>query len=575
MDIREQVSIMKAELRLANRSSGIANWTPEGRAKSLAVRKAKGSVWGWDKRKRGTDESISPGFDRTMQAIEEDAPSVRRRLAAEASGTPSIGPRNKYADEMKAQQLEAFKAWLAEVNRVSGAIEDFNAAVATAGGVSKGTLGGGSRRGKPIGSVTTDKAPAVKPIEKSIRRQFEKNGGSYARDPEGRDAMMDMVAEKAEYYSARPAQKVEMEKNMYRQIRDNGSMTMRETPAADPGAAFKVKLAQKRAFTAERDTVKAQLKDGESARPVGNGMWIGRDAFGNERVISGIGEEGVLPFKLKLKDPGKASAKAKAPANNDFEDMMEDARFLIGGRYYDRVANRWTAAARAASLAARKAKGSVWGWDKRKRATAKTESGTTVPSEGDSKDARAVVADEAQKQLEDTIQEEKAGYWDVLTEKIEDAVASYKEKGIEGMSESEKKRLADVLSESGELPENLKELLKELQGESKKEGEEKNAKPVEESGNSEGEAQFDNIVSGFKKMIEKGSTPTSENLKKQLAKDGDEAKYKLAVDALGEAWNAHSLDMFGDKYARDPKNNAEFRAFQKKIGVPTEFIGGK
>jgi hypothetical protein len=55
------------------RQDGIANWTKEARAKSLAVRRAKGSVWGWDKRQRQADNP-SPGFERIMKDIAEYDP---------------------------------------------------------------------------------------------------------------------------------------------------------------------------------------------------------------------------------------------------------------------------------------------------------------------------------------------------------------------------------------------------------------------------------------------------------------------------------------------------------------------
>jgi hypothetical protein len=100
--------------------------------------------------------------------------------------------------------------------------------------------------------------------------------------------------------------------------------------------------------------------------------------------------------------------------------------------------------------------------------------------------------------------------------------------------------------------------------------------PVKLSGTSEPEAseQWDNLVSGFKTMIGKGAKPTLRNLQTQLAKDHDEKKFKLASAALAEAYNTDSLDKFQDEFERDPKNNFEFRTFQKKNGVPPEFIGG-
>jgi hypothetical protein len=82
------------------------------------------------------------------------------------------------------------------------------------------------------------------------------------------------------------------------------------------------------------------------------------------------------------------------------------------------------------------------------------------------------------------------------------------------------------------------------------------------------------MVSGFKTMIGKGAKPTLANLQKQFEKDHDEKKFKLASAALAEAYNTDSLDKFQDEFERDPKNNSEFRTFQKKNGVPPEFIGG-
>jgi hypothetical protein len=101
--------------------------------------------------------------------------------------------------------------------------------------------------------------------------------------------------------------------------------------------------------------------------------------------------------------------------------------------------------------------------------------------------------------------------------------------------------------------------------------------PVKLSGPSEPEEseQWDNLVSGFKSIIDKGSKPTLRNLQSQLEKDHDEQKFKLASAALTEAYNTTSLDKFQDKFGRDPSNNSEFRTFQKSIGVPPEFIGEK
>ena len=72
------------------RQDGIANWTKEARAKSLAVRRAKGSVWGWDKRQRASADSLTPGFDRLMRDLEEYDPDktyIRARNAEDELNT--------------------------------------------------------------------------------------------------------------------------------------------------------------------------------------------------------------------------------------------------------------------------------------------------------------------------------------------------------------------------------------------------------------------------------------------------------------------------------------------------------
>jgi hypothetical protein len=354
MNISEQILIMKHETRLANRTNGdgLKNWTPEARAKSLAVRRAKGSVWGWDKRPRGSADSLSPGFDRIMEDIEKDAPRVRRIMELHASGTPTIGPRDKYADELAAQQLESFKAWLAEVKRVEGAIDDFNGVVAALGGLTGGMAK--AQRGQRIGPVKADaatEAAAKKAaVEKSIRRNFEKRNADHLRKyPEERPVMLDMVAEKAEYYSAQPARKVEMEKEAYRRIRDEGISSMRE--ASDYAAEFKTALEAKRTYVRERDAVKPKLHIDEVAYPVGNGRWVAQMPDGSERVI----DASPVPVVLKLKKPAPAPKKTgKLKDDNDWADMLQDSRYLIGGRYFDHVANRSSAEEQAAGADAQR-----------------------------------------------------------------------------------------------------------------------------------------------------------------------------------------------------------------------------
>jgi hypothetical protein len=534
MDIHEQIEIMKAEARITNRagSDGIRNWTPEARAKSLAIRRARGSVWGWDKRARASLASpSSEAFDRSMDALSEDAEDIKKTRAIHDAGGYTLEAPNKQAEAMKAKYLEAFKEWYGNLQRVDEAISDFNEVTAVMGGLTSGVAQAqrGTYIGQGYGSREAQSAARkVSIYEKAIRRNFEKRNADHLRKyPEDRAVMMDMVAEKAEYYSAQPAQKVEIEKAAYRQIRDTGSVTMRETPKTQ-GADYKTLLDAKRNYVREREAVRPQLQPDEVAYPAGNGIWIGRLPSGDERVISAVPE----------------------------------------GLY-----NRWSPLARAMSLAVRRAKGSVWGWDKRKRATAETVEADRGKTNVDEESKRKLLADEAQKQLEDAIQEEKAGYWDVLTENIEDALAAYKEKGVAGMSASEKQRLSEALSGSGELSESLQAFMDEISA-STEIGEDGATKSVtDEPADPEESEQWGSLVTGFKTMIEKGDKPTIGNLQAQFEKDKDEEKFKLATAALVEAWHTDSLDKFQDKFGRDPKNNNEFRTFQKKNGVPAEFIG--
>jgi hypothetical protein len=585
MNTTEQIAIMKYEARLANRANaeGIRNWTPEARAASLATRRANGSVWGWNHRKRAMP-STSEAFDRSMEAMTEDAETVRSALASQRAGVPTIGARSKYADQVAEQRLEDFKAWLAELKRTDDAIADFNEIVAVMGGMTSGIAK--AQRGQTIGPdygtpAAESAARKASAVEKSIRRNFEKRNADYLREnPDERGIMLDMVAEKAEYYSASPAQKVEMEKDAYRQIRDNGSMNMREKKSASDyqrgsdldalravfpdiveakplgqgvwnvrkadgsasiitgpssgtsadrtkrtGADYGTLLDAKRNYVRERDAVRPQLQADEVAYPAGNGIWIGRLPNGDERVISA--------------DPG------------------------TGGMH-----NRWSPAARAASLAVRRAKGSVWGWDKRKRAspdtsgTNKQQSAPSSAPSGDGKSMKDYIADGFSGLDPDwaakTVRriEERESWGKKLTTDEERLLKEYNayveemnKKGGDG-----KEPVARLL-ESGVMTSNG---------------------PVKLSGSPDPEEseQWDNMVSGFKTMIGKGAKPTLANLQKQFEKDHDEEKFKLASAALAEAYNTDSLDKFQDEFERDPKNNSEFRTFQKKNGVPPEFIGG-
>ncbi len=471
MNTTQQIEIMKFETRLANRArtEGMANWNEEARAASLAVRRARGSVWGWDKRKRykpfGEEKDA---IDKSLEELSYAAEQVRKQREREDAGETFIGPRDKYADQIAAQRLESFKAWLAEVKRVEGAIDQFNGTVAALGGLTSGAAM--ARKGKSIGPVTVDpaaEAAAKKAaIEKSIRRNYEKRNADHLRKyPEERDVMLDMVAEKAEYYSAQPARKVEMEKAAYRRIRDGGATQMRETPQIE-AKEYKTLLADKRAFVREREAVRVQLKTGEQARSVGNGMWIGRMPDGQERLIrSGT------PSSVKS-------------VNDDLLDAIQEAR--LGARMGSGlIVNRHTSA--CASSKDEKCNCSCGG----------SQHGTEV------------------------------GNTPTKTEESDDT----KDK--------------------------------------------KDAAPVDGAEDPEASADFEGLIAGFKALIEKGEKPTRRTLIEQFKKDLDGPKLQLAIKALGEAWHTFSLDKFQNKYQRDPRNNFEFRTFQKKNGIPPEFIGGK
>jgi hypothetical protein len=511
MDIKEQITIMKYEARLANRSNdeGIRNWSPEARAASLATRRANGSVWGWNHRKRAAPYT-SEAFDRSMDAMTEDAEAIRR---SQASGVPTISAPSKYAEQLAADRLQAFKQWLSEVKRTDDAIADFNEIVAVMGGLTSGIAK--AQRGQTIGPVTSDAAAEAAArkaaVEKSIRRNFEKRNADYLREnPDERGIMLDMVAEKAEYYSASPAQKVEMEKDAYRQIRDNGSMTMRETPAAK-GADYGTLLDAKRNYVRERDAVRPQLQADEIAYPVGNGIWIGRLPNGDERVISAVPETGWLYNRAHSAACASSQGKecdcscggsqhgtqAAGSAPNGNGKSMKD--YIENG--FSNLDPDW-----AAKTVRRIEERESWG--------------------------KKITATEKR-----------------LLEEYNAHVEEMNKKGGDG-----KEPVARVI-ESGVMTSDG---------------------PVKLSGTSEPEAseQWDNLVSGFKTMIGKGAKPTLRNLQTQLAKDHDEKKFKLASAALAEAYNTDSLDKFQDEFERDPKNNFEFRTFQKKNGVPPEFIGG-
>jgi hypothetical protein len=501
MKTTEQIEIMKYETRLANRADaeGIRNWTPEARAASLATRRANGSVWGWNHRKRAAP-STSEAFDRSMDAMTEDAETIRRN---QAFGVPTISAPSKYAEQLAADRLQAFKQWLSEVKRTDDAIADFNEIVAVMGGMTSGIAK--AQRGQSIGSVTTDAAAEAAArkaaVEKAIRRNFEKRNADYLREnPDERGIMLDMVAEKAEYYSASPARKVEMEKDAYRQIRDSGSMTLRETPAAK-GTDYSQLLEAKRSYVRERDAVRPQLQPEEVAYPVGNGIWIGRLPNGDERVISAIPETGWMY--------NRAHSAACASSTG------EECNCSCGG----------------------------------------SQHGTQVAGSAPAGIGKS--------------------WRDYLKGGLPSLDPDYAARTVRRLEEREswgKELTADEARFVKEYDAYVEEMNKNLT--KPKETEKPAAPPVDQGDSPEGSQNWDKLVSGFKAMIAKGAKPTLRNLQSQLAKDHDQEKFKLASAALAEAWHTDSLDKFQDEFERDPKNNFEFRTFQKKAGVPPEFIGG-
>ena len=567
MNTTEQIAIMKYEARLANRAveEGIRNWTPEARAASLATRRANGSVWGWNKRKRAMP-STSEAFDRSMDAMTEDAETIRSAIASQRDGVPTIGARSKYADQLSEQRLEDFKAWLAELKRTDDAIADFNEIVAVMGGLTSGIAK--AQRGQTIGPSTADAATEAAArkaaVEKAIRRNFEKRNADHLRKyPEDRQVMLDMVAEKAEYYSASPAQKVEMEKDAYRQIRDSGSMTMREKKstsdyqrgsdldalrAAFPdiveakalgqgvwnvrkadgsvsiitgpssgtsadrtkrtGADYGTLLDAKRNYVREREAVRPQLQADEVAYPAGNGIWIGRLPNGDERVISAVPETGWMH--------NRAHSAACASSQGKECDCS------CGGSQHGTQG----------SGSAPNGNGKSW----------KDYLKGGLPNLDPDYAARTV------RRLE-----EREAWGKELTADEARFVKEY-----DAYVEEMNKDLAKT-KEPVKDPEAVKP----------------SAPPVVPGDSPEGSKNWDKLVSGFKDMIAKGAKPTLRNLQNQLAKDHDEEKFKLASAALAEAWHTDSLDKFQDEFERDPNNNFEFRTFQKKAGVPPEFIGGK
>jgi hypothetical protein len=116
------------------RQDGIANWTKEARDKSLAVRRAKGSVWGWDKRQRASADSLTPGFDRLIRDLNEYDPDktyIRARNAEDELNT---------IDE---EDYEALVEWEKQKARNERAISDGMMMAVGAPGITRASSGRG------------------------------------------------------------------------------------------------------------------------------------------------------------------------------------------------------------------------------------------------------------------------------------------------------------------------------------------------------------------------------------------------------------------------------------------------
>jgi hypothetical protein len=250
-------------------------------------------------------------------------------------------------------------------------------------------------------------------------------------------------------------------------------------------------------------------------------------------------------------------------------EIMKFETRLANRTMNEGVDNRWSAAARAAALIVRRANAAA-----RKAAKASTVVAPRDPNEKYKGADGAVMSDEERRRYKLQQSFEKQYEKDILdpelggfkNEDIQDAIEMYTEKGAAGMDSQYKDILLKQIK-AGD-PSEMQAIKKEVEKTMK-------AKASSPIVSAEGTDNWDKQVSGFKDMIAKGSKPTSKNLQSQLLKDHDQKKYTEAKEALGEAWHTHSLDKFQDKFARDPRNNKEFRAFQKSIGIPVEYIGAK
>ena len=87
------------------RSDGIKNWNPLAWAKSLAVRRAKGSVWGWDHRTRA-DNTDKNTVDVASSALPRQPTSMRARNLDDEMSFVEEEDYQEYLDDLERQQRD-------------------------------------------------------------------------------------------------------------------------------------------------------------------------------------------------------------------------------------------------------------------------------------------------------------------------------------------------------------------------------------------------------------------------------------------------------------------------------------
>ena len=136
------------------RKEGIANWTAVARAKSLATRRAKGSVWGWDKRARALESVSSEALTKSLESLSDEPQTVLR--------APTADDEISFVDE---EEYQDYLDYLEGAKRSKNAIEDGIMAampIARIGKAADGVLKAGSAAvkkssiGKKIVSAMSD-----------------------------------------------------------------------------------------------------------------------------------------------------------------------------------------------------------------------------------------------------------------------------------------------------------------------------------------------------------------------------------------------------------------------------------